>query len=211
MSILSSFDRQRSRRARRGYTVVEVMSAMTLFAIGAAGVIGMQRVTIQGGADARNFDTATNIAREWQHRLQRDSLAWTTPDSTNLASNIDDTLWLDTANITDPPTWRAPIPHPDGILPGYSAAFDLLGRDVLPADPDRIFCVQYRLGWVAPQGAPGTPNPTAILRAEVRVFWSRLEFGTPTCGDLTVADTGNADRYHFVYVTTALRGNPITP
>ena len=73
---------RRQRKGERGYTVVEVMSAMTLIAIGAAGVIGMQRVTIQGGMDARNFDVATNIAREWQSRLQRDAaLNWTAPNA----------------------------------------------------------------------------------------------------------------------------------
>jgi prepilin-type N-terminal cleavage/methylation domain-containing protein len=197
--------RPNARRARRGYTVVEVMSAMTLFAIGAAGVIGMQRVTIQGGVDARNFDMATNIAREWQHRLQRDALAWTEPNSVVTTSNIDNTLWLDSANVDN--TWRVPAVGPQ--VAGYSAAFDLLGHDIAPASTDRVFCVQYRLGWVAPQSGVNGMNPTAIIRAEIRVFWSRLEWGPATCSDLTVANTANRDRYHFVHVTTAIRGNPL--
>jgi prepilin-type N-terminal cleavage/methylation domain-containing protein len=195
----------RSRSRKRGYTVVEVMSAMTLFAIGAAGVIGMQRVTIQGGADARNFDMATNIAREWQHRLQRDSLKWTEPNSVVTVSNNDNTTWLKTADITG--NWKAPAAGPDVF--GYSAAFDLLGHDIAPTSADRVFCVQYRLGWIAPPTGPSGANPTAIMRAEIRVVWSRLEWGPPTCSDLTVADTANRDRYHFVHVTTAIRGNPL--
>lgn len=197
--------RARSLRGRRGYTVVEVLSAMTLFAIGAAGVIGMQRVTIQGGADARNFDIATNIAREWQHRLQRDSLAWTEPNSVVTTTNIDTTLWLDAANIND--AWRVPVPGP--AMEGYSAAFDLLGRDLDPASDDRAFCVHYKLAWIANSGSG--VNPTAIIRAEIRVVWSRLEFGPPDCSDLTVAAPANRHRYHFVNVTTALRANPTTP
>lgn len=194
----------RSLRGRRGYTVVEVLSAMTLFAIGAAGVIGMQRVTIQGGADARNFDIATNIAREWQHRLQRDALAWTAPNGAGAATNIDNTLWLDSANISG--AWMAPAPGP--ALEGYSAAFDLLGRDVAPTDSERIFCVQYRLNWIA--NSNNGASPSAILRAEIRVVWSRLEFGPPTCDDLTVATAANRNRYHFVNLTTALRATPTT-
>ena len=194
--------RSRSLRGRRGYTVVEVLSAMTLFAIGAAGVIGMQRVTIQGGADARNFDVATNIAREWQHRLQRDSLAWTQPNSLVSTTNIDDTLWLDAANIND--AWRVPVPGP--AIEGYSAAFDLLGRDVAPDADDRAFCVHYRLGWVA--DSKNGVSPTAIIRAEIRVVWSRLEYGPPNCASLTVTSAAERNRYHFVNVTTALRGNP---
>lgn len=196
----------KSRRTReRGYTIVEVMSAMTLFAIGAAGVIGMQRVTIQGGADARNFDMATNIAREWQHRLQRDALMWTEPNSIVTTSNHDNTRWLKNADITG--NWKAPAAGPN--VYGFSAAFDLLGHDIDPASVDRIFCVQYRLAWIAPPTGATGPTPTAIMRAEIRVFWSRLEWGAPTCSDLTVADVANRDRYHFVHVTTAIRGNPL--
>lgn len=197
--------RARLRTKRRGYTVVEIMAAMTLFAIGAAGVIGMQRVTIQGGVDARNFDMATNIAREWQHRLQRDSLKWTTPDSTTTASNLDNTLWLKSTNIDD--AWHVPAAGPD--LFGYGSAFDLLGHDVASTSVDRIFCVQYRLGWVAPQSGANGVNLTAIIRAEIRVFWARIEQSTAVCSDTTVFDTANRNKYHFVNVTTAIRGNPL--
>ena len=193
------------RSRARGYTVVEVMSAMTLFAIGAAGVIGMQRVTIQGGADARNFDIATNIAREWQHRLQRDALLWTQPNSVVSTSNLDTTRWLRTANIDN--TWRLPAPGPLGAAePGYAAAFDLLGRDVDPTDPNHVFCVQYRLGWIAESN--NGANPTALIRAEIRVIWARLEFAPPNCADITLDAPATRNQYHFVNVATAIRGNP---
>jgi prepilin-type N-terminal cleavage/methylation domain-containing protein len=197
-----------ARARRRGYTVVEVMSAMTLFAIGAAGVIGMQRAIVQGGIDARSFDMATNIAREWEHRLQRDALQWTQPDSTTTASNIDNTLWLK-SSVIDDGKWTTPAVEPNGQIAGYSAAFDILGHDIDPASDDRIYCVQYRLGWIAPQVGTSGNNPTALVRAEIRVFWSRLEQAAPTCSDTTVYDTANRNRYHFVNVTTAIRGNPL--
>jgi prepilin-type N-terminal cleavage/methylation domain-containing protein len=199
----------RTNHHRRGYTVVEVMMALTLFAIGAAGVISMQRVTIQGGDDARHFDMASNIAREWQHRLQRDSLNWTEPNSVVLTSNLDTaTLWLKSTNIDDPPaTWKVPATGPQ--LHGYSAAFDLLGKDIAPTSPDRVFCVQYRLGWIARQTAPTGLAPTALIRAEIRVFWSRLEFGPPDCSDVSIFETpASRNRHHFIFVTTAIRGNP---
>ncbi|HVH47923.1 MAG TPA: prepilin-type N-terminal cleavage/methylation domain-containing protein [Labilithrix sp.] len=192
------------RRARRGYTVVEVLSAMTLFAIGAAGVIGMQRATIQGGMDARNFDIATNIAREWQGRLQRDALQWTEPNSIVSASNLDSTLWLDAANIGG--GWIVPAAGPQ--VHGYSAAFDILGHDIDPTSVDHVFCTQYRLAWIATQGAPAAANITAIIRAEIRVFWARLENGTADCSNTTVEAAATKDKHHFVYVTTAIRGNP---
>ncbi len=196
----------KKRASARGYTIVEVMSAMTLFAIGAAGVISMQRVTIQGGADARSFDTASNIAREWEHRLQRDSLRWTEPNSVVSTSNRGTaTSWLGDSQIDN--TWRvpsAPSPNP-GMLAGNGTAFDILGHDVLPTNPERIFCVQYRLSWLATEAAAPMG---AVIRAEIRVFWSRLEYAAANCADISVADPLNRNQYHFINVATALRGNP---
>lgn len=177
---------------------------MTLFAIGAAGVISMQRVTIQGGADARSFDTATNIAREWQSRLQRDSYLWTSPNNDDPTSNLDNTLWLDAANVGN--GWTVPVAGPQ--VRGYSAAFDMLGLDIAPASVDHVYCVQYRLAWIAPQGAAAAPNITSLMRAEIRVFWSRLDYGAADCANRSVEDAATRDKHHFVYVTTAIRGNP---
>jgi prepilin-type N-terminal cleavage/methylation domain-containing protein len=199
------------RRAERGYTVVEVMSALTLFAIGAAGVIGMQRVTIQGGVDARNFDVATNIAREWQSRLQRDAaLNWTAPNAVTASSDRElRTVWLKNTNIGT--GWRVP----PTVTPwdGNSATFDMLGRELeLSTDPNRVFCVQYRLSWIAPDILTGGGTaPTALLRAEIRVFWSRLEFGPPNCSNTAAQTLPTANQLHFVQIATALRANSQLP
>jgi prepilin-type N-terminal cleavage/methylation domain-containing protein len=196
-----------AKRSRRGYTVVEVMSAMTLFAIGAAGVISMQRVTIQGGDDARRFDMATNIAREWEHRLQRDAFKWTEPNSITSSSNrATATTWLFPIAAT-PVDWSVPAGGP-GF--GFSHAFDLLGHDIDPASVDHVFCVQYRLAWIADELGATSANPTAIIRAEIRVFWSRLEYGPANCADTVVYETAaSRQKHHFVFVTTAIRGNPV--
>jgi prepilin-type N-terminal cleavage/methylation domain-containing protein len=200
--------RARSRGARRGYTIVEVISAMTLFAIGAAGVISMQRVTIQGGDDARRYDMATNVAHEWEHRLQRDSFFWTEPNSMVSTSNQDTTRWLHAADVADTPTdWKIPADGTGGPGdPGFSHAFDLLGHDIDPASVDHVFCVQYRLGWIAKPSVG--ESPTAIIRAEIRVFWSRLEYGPADCTDINIYDDTKKPKHHYVFVTTALRGNP---
>ena len=83
---------------------------MTLFAIGAAGVIGMQRVTIQGGEDARRFDMATNIANEWIARLQRDATFWTQPNAENQNTiDLNRTRWLVNVDTCG----NALLQHPD--------------------------------------------------------------------------------------------------
>ncbi|MBX3234044.1 MAG: prepilin-type N-terminal cleavage/methylation domain-containing protein [Labilithrix sp.] len=198
-------------RRERGYTVVEVMSAMTLFAIGAAGVISMQRVTIQGGDDARRMDIAVNIAHEWSARLHRDAAFWTRPsasfpDENNLAQ----TTWLSGAAGLDATTlgpWTTPPLAGDHV--GRSPAFDLFGRDLPAAGGDpHIFCTQYRFRWITHPGATGaSQRMTALLRAEIRVYYARLD-EAPIVDCFGYDPEANKPRLHFVHVTTAVRPNP---
>jgi len=199
----------RSRRSRsRGYTVVEVLSAMTLFAIGASGVIAMQRVTIQGGDDARRMDVATNIANEWAFRLQRDSAYWTKPNNTDTSSNLNETQWLNnvTSAASKAPTKWLEASQALGSQ-GMSGDFDLYGEDRSPTDGDHIFCVQYRLQWIISQGAAAPFNAEAAMRADVRVFWARLDQAPILKCEGTIPDPDATTKlnYHFVYTSTVLR------
>lgn len=208
------------RRARRprGYTAVEVLSAMTLFAIGAAGVIGMQRVTIKGGTDARRFDVAANLASQWAHRLHRDSMQWTLPSVANpTTSNLDKTAWLGKI-LEKPGEWISP---PQTTVPGLSASFDVFGRDVVDhraeedggGSDETIFCVQHRLSWLASPLSTDTEGdvhigPGGLIHAEVRVVWARLDSAPiDNCSDLEVTSTTES-KYHFVHASTAIRPNP---
>lgn len=194
-------------RSRRGYTAVEVLSAMTLFAIGAAGVIGMQRTTIQGGMDAREFDMAVNIAHEWTNRLQRDSSYWTQPNAFNpqVTNLFTDTRWL-----RDIPSCTANFCTPPAATPeaGLSGSFDIFGRDLPAAAVDAVYCAQYRLEWLIDQGAPPSLNPQALMRAEVRVFFARTD-RLPAGDCAAAAAVANSpigpQRFHFVYATTTIR------
>ncbi len=195
------------RSRQRGYTAVEVMSALMLFGIGAAGVIAMQRVTVLGGEDARRFDMATSIANEWVARLQRDSMSWTKPnggDPTTINLTTD-TKWI--KEVATCGSWcpsRVPAP---GTEKGASQAFDLFGRD-MPTGTGHVYCVQYRMNWLVPPGNPPQFNPLAMIRAEVRVVWSRLEAQTiDDCTTLPINVETIPGKYHFVYTTTAIREN----
>ena len=193
-------------RARRGYTAVEVLTSMTLFAIGAAGVIGMQRATLMGSNDARRFDIATNIANEWTGRLQRDSAFWTLPSADNPTTiNIANTRWLQfvstcSANFCDPP---AAAPEA-----GMSGSFDNFGRDLPATSADTVYCAQYRLAWIINPGTAPSLRTSALIRAEVRVFFARLERApVGACAGATPNAANANELYHFVYATTAIREN----
>lgn len=198
------------RPSERGYTAIEVLVAMTLFAIGAAGVIGMQRVSVQGNADARRADVATGIAGQWLARLRRDSLMWTQVDDLTAAppvtNNRSNTVWLQDSEVTvlAPPVpanfgWK--LPKASAIFPGSGNTFDVLGREVVTTSADRFFCVNYRLDWLL---------INSTIRAEVRVFWPRFEQDKPAdCTPATAAVTNAQELFHFVYATTLLRRNAL--
>ena len=200
------------RSGARGYTAVEVLSAMTLFAIGAAGVIGMQKVTIQGGEDARRFDIANNIANQWLNRLQRDSMRWTSPNPYNPNNS---NLTTETAWIKDVTTAGCNATYCNPVVPatnpeGFSPAFDIYGRDRPAGSGDHVYCVQYTLNWIAPLGNPPTFNPMALMRADVRVFWARLDrapIGNCAAPPVDPNTAGAEAAYHFVYASTAIREN----
>lgn len=208
------------RHAKRGYTAVEILAAMTLFAIGAAGVIGMQRVTIQGGQDAKRLDMATNIAHEWVARLQRDSMNWTQPSSRNrdITNVYTATKWLTSVQSAAcvAPNWCTP-PAPASAPEGFSYAFDIHGRDRPAASSDHHYCVQYRMWWSRPLGAAAPFNEQAAISADVRVFYSKQELlPVGTCANATIngitPDSANyREAFHMVYASTTLRSAQESP
>lgn len=198
-----------SRRARRGYTMIEVMVALTIVLVGSAGVITMQRATIQGNVDARRMDLANAIARAWVERLRADSMLWTLPAARNPADNFANAPLLQkVANVADA-TWFRPDQRLNDA-PFWSPGMNVLGADVpqsdLGDDFNRyvMFCTNVRLTWLI-QGS--------LMRADVRVYWPRgvtagpephfcAQEPDPTLETMT-------DRYHFVYATTAIRRNSL--
>jgi len=197
--------------------MVEVVIAMTLFAIGGAGVLAMQGASVKGHADARNLTTATNVSRVWLERLRRDALIWGTPDANGTVRNLTATRWMQGANGTVSTGWTTPANAGPtqwinvGTGERQSPAFDVRGVDQPEGDEKVFFCTQYRLEAV--QFTPGTAEPK-LVRAEVRVFWPRnLDVAkSPTfCrtgGDGLVDDPVEAPKaYHFVYAATVIREN----
>jgi prepilin-type N-terminal cleavage/methylation domain-containing protein len=197
-----------ARRARlRGYTIIEVMIAMSLLAIGTTGIIAMQKITTVANRDAKNLVLANQIARTWMERLRADSVPWNHPSSLSPTSDLDDTRWLKAVGGD----WVRPADDALG-----SPTTDALGNDV----PDSalgggtgVFCTNVRLAWL--YGPPPNVPPPYLMRAEVRVYWLRdggggvVAAGKGLCDpaiDLTQVSSA-VDRYHFVYVTSAIAQN----
>jgi hypothetical protein len=204
----------------RGYTAVEVLMAMTVMVIGGAAVITMQKTSITANLDARKTDVANQIARTWVERLQRDAMVWTLPGPDGNGNNINNALIIGTVATNTAGTWFLPDQElgqtsPESMSPG----FDILGRDVLPANAD--FCVNVRLSFL-----PQPPAPQDLVRADVRVIWpigvlsSATGFCNPALSVLPDPNTyrgagvvvdPNADPstpiFHTIYLSTSIREN----
>jgi prepilin-type N-terminal cleavage/methylation domain-containing protein len=215
---------KRRPNSSRGYTAIEVLMAMTVFAIGAAGIIGMQRASVQGNQDARNLDIANGIARMWIERLRRDASLWTTPapPTDYTATNFLKSPFLDANAWTFP---IGPCPSTSSLTSGRSnadglcPAFDGFGRDLAQSDfALAAFCVNIRIDTVGKD----QNNNIAVMRAMVRVYWPRglvaapyVNGGNrfcsaPALSDLTSGpDATTSDQiYHFVQSVTLISSNP---
>jgi hypothetical protein len=188
------------RRRARGYTVVELMTSLGVFAMGVTGIFAMQRLTLNSNQHARNLTLASGIAQGWLSQLSADSSLW------RGNGNESATAWLSSVNTSDN-VWQ--LPNDSSALRAsrdFSRAFDGRGMPVNPAG-DPVFCVHVRLTrlFVNPVG-------NGLTRTDVRVFWprdgeARIDGDCVDPGTVAqvAADTG---RYHFVYRTGAVRQQP---
>ncbi len=190
--------RGRSRRAKLGYTVIEIMMALAVLSIGATGVIAMQKATLVGNVRARTLATGNAVASAWIERLRVDGLRW---KMLNGLSTLSNTRWLNTTGV-----WFLPA---SVTAEDISAQADVLGRDT-ETDAEAAYCTHLRL----------TRLTENTMRAEVRVYWLRYNdaqgaSNTGTFGGAALCDNapsyvtkiGTADallRYHFVYLTTGI-------
>jgi type IV pilus assembly protein PilV len=149
--------------------------SLTVLALGASGVIAMQRVTLESNRYAKNLALATRVGEAWADQLQADAARWT------LTSELLNTTWLKEVGTTCSQTagiksWFRPEWNGDRK---FGAAFDALGNpvDTSVTTPDSFtqYCVHLQLAWlhcdVPPLG--GGARGSGIIRAEIRVFWRR--------------------------------------
>ncbi len=197
----------RVRALSRGYTIIEVLLAMTVLTIGAAGAISMQKAAIQGNLDARKTDIAVNIGRMWMERIERDSMGWSSGTPSLLSGS---------AKLLGNPVgawWLPSVPSyitPGGGFASVSPGFDMLGRDVGASGlANAFFCVHLRETWLSQNNALPA---NSLMRVELRVVWPRGiaqdTVALPLC-DATSATTANPDPrlYSTLYMVTAVRAN----
>jgi prepilin-type N-terminal cleavage/methylation domain-containing protein len=176
----------RTRAPARGYTMIEVMMALGLLAVGATGIIAMEKAAVVGNASARGVATATALAQRWIERLRADAMLW---NNTTPLSDIGETRWLKTVTLT-PGIWTLPA-----IVPNQASPFaDPLGADIIYAnDPSPVgYCTHIMYRQITPK----------MINATVRVTWRR-DISPIDCADPGLFDPAtDAGRYGAIYLTT---------
>lgn len=158
-----------NRRRPSGFTLVEVMIAIGIMAVGSLGILSMHHAVSSANRSTQEMSTAIAITERWIERVERDSLAWSaqglntsqltgTDYLSPLAGTVSSTGWF-TPNAQSP----------------ESFAFDYFGNDTSAAAEIK-YCTNLRLNWLR-QGISA--------RVDVRTFWYR---GGHVAGNATHPD-----------------------
>lgn len=199
--------RHRRRRARAGYTLIEVMMAVAVMTAGAVGIMALHQATMRGNLDARQVATATHLASTWVERLQRDAIGWS--QGARPGTTVPNPLMLVNTRYLNQvpalgvaPTWFVPGPS----TATESSSFDHWGRDTIDA-AQMEYCTNVRLQWVYVGQA---------MRADVRVWWAR--HNPSAVGGAALAScaagtdpntlTNRLRDVRFVYASTVIRWVP---
>ena len=201
MKCVTARNKLSQRSAQRGYTIVELMMAIAVFAIGVSGIIAMQKVAAAANQHSRALSVATNIAQTWQDQLNADASLYT---ERNPLANTQ--LLSQAINFNN--VWHLPS---DNTNLNLGAAFDAMGNPLLGnAAANAQFCVHVRLTHLN-----NYPNLTSldVIRTEIRVFWPRTDanLSSPFCvvGGMTEAQVEQATTsFHFVHQVSAVRQLP---
>jgi type IV pilus assembly protein PilV len=169
------------RSSRRGSTVIEVLMAITVLAIGASGVVALQKVTTSANRNSRSIAVANEVSRTWIERLRMDAMLWNHPSATNSVDDlVTDTQWLkklEAAGGSNPTAWF----RPTNANNSSCGIHDVFGRDQ-GCDGTGPYCVNVRLAWLRAD--------RRMIRAEVRVYWvgrnegdNAIDAADLPCGD----------------------------
>ena len=199
----------REQSLRPGYTMIEVMMGMAVLAVGATGIVALQKTAALGTVTSRNLTNATSVSRSVIEMAESEAGTWTG----NTAPGLPTGDWLGTA-LANPDVW---------VRPNWSGfSLDLEPLNVTAPTAPVAYCTQVRASWLGnPNPGPGNTGATAVL-LEVRTLFARAPrdvddecaaapstvtalFGGTDQTYGTIAR--NENEYGLVQLTTVLRRN----
>lgn len=199
---------------QQGFTLLEIMVAIVVFAVGATGLIAMQSASVLANQDAAETTTAINIGNNWLERIKRDARRWNAVGNTDLSGT--NTTYLNNV-ASNAGKWIVPADN----APEYPTAdffgFDTSGDfDSVPSATvaNAMYCVnlQFTVAHAYNGSAGGTKNAASdadAVRADVRVWWYRNMSGQNRSGKcrtaaLTAAQLAS-NNIRKIYLSTVVR------
>jgi len=173
-----------------GYSMIELMVAVALFATGLLGIMAMEVVATKGNRDSHDLTVATNIAEWWMERLRMESLMWNNGVSDITDSSKTPMLAVFGAALNSPNGTTGWVTPPNN--PRYDKWLRTASADTDPGE----FCTQYRLSTVV---------VNELIRAEVRVMWWKMRSERPanwrSCPSGMLDGSGDPDKTRVSNVT----------
>ena len=184
----------RTRRARRpsGFTIIEVLVAVVITAIGFAAIFSMQIGSMQGNIEAREMSAATNLAERYVAAMRREAFQWVSGPRPSAAQSV---ILGET-----PAVWHSLTPDPVDHNGRANIADDAQFGSPLAR---QRFCVQY---WVSDRDIA----LEGVLNVRVRVVWPVGTLDTSALGPVCDPATANGfqpdvSRFRTVVLPAAIR------
>jgi prepilin-type N-terminal cleavage/methylation domain-containing protein len=148
----------RKRSGPQGFTLLEVMVALTVFMVALTGMVALQKASLSAGSRGRQNTAAVSVARYFLTALQNEVMAW--PVRYPTSSFSDSSYPLLNQALTAPNAW-----HPASVR-----VDEFLGHST-DDTPGYELCVTYM---ASPMGsALATPADALAWKLRVRVSWTR--------------------------------------
>ncbi|MEZ4467634.1 MAG: prepilin-type N-terminal cleavage/methylation domain-containing protein [bacterium] len=184
--------RPTTRARRRGFTIIEVLVAVVITAIGFAAIFSLQIGSMQGNIEAREMAAATNLAERYVATLRREAFQWVAGPRPQAAQSA--------LLGQGPATWHSLTPRPVDHNGRPHVADD--ARFGSPLARQR-FCVQY---WMSDRDQV----LDGVLNVRVRVIWPVGTLDTTILDAACAPATANAfqpdvGRFRTLVLPAAIR------
>ena len=174
----------------RGFSLVEVMAALTVFAIMTVGITPLLVSSLRGSNLSRSFTRSKNLASEALERIRglpyfdtgagRDVLDLYFPNMLTGYNPADQTFTTICTPTSETPAATGPLACPPDLADGSSRipsghTVTFVARFVVPTgtDPETFATQPPPTGYTASDPALATP-PAQLLRISVTVAWDQL-------------------------------------
>jgi type IV pilus assembly protein PilV len=184
------------RAARAGFTLVEVMIAISVMILGMTGYTLLQGASGRSIQGAQEHTVALQFQESWVERIQRDAMLWTQAGKTGLLNT--QYLKLGAEGPTD---WLIPAVSQEGNSGAWiGPAADFTGRDLSQTGPTARYCANFRFQpahyWSPISDALPAATDIDMMRVDIRVWWSRINAGQGPVRTLLRSGDGGLDCDH---------------